>query len=188
MPSRSALSLFFYAPRPILVLFAMTASSSAPDPEGAGSQRSIWSNGPPAANQFKGKSGSVTGNPGAAKVLRAERLIVVGAGKLPELKDKDFLKLGGTVAGKLRAGTRTGYGRRRIAKGLMGSDQAAAIAAGIRLRAYKFDRYKTKKKDGEEAALRAKVSIAVDDVATAPGLRAERPRGGGRDHRARPRQ
>ena len=50
---------------------------------------------------------------------------------------------------------------------VVNADQAAAIAAGIRLRAYTFDRYKTKKKDGEETALRASVSIAVDDVAAA---------------------
>jgi leucyl aminopeptidase len=49
----------------------------------------------------------------------------------------------------------------------MSADQAAAIASGIRLRTYKFDRYKTKKKDGENEALRADVSIAVDDVAAA---------------------
>ena len=47
----------------------------------------------------------------------------------------------------------------------MKPEQAAAIAAGVRLRAYKFDRYKTRKKDGEEAAaLRANVSVAVGDV------------------------
>ena len=51
--------------------------------------------------------------------------------------------------------------------GAMQPDQAAAIASGIRLRAYRFDRYKTKKKDGESEALRADVSIAVDDVAAA---------------------
>src|SRR4029077_17626540 len=39
------------------------------------------------------------------------------------------------------------------------------VASGLRLRAYKFDRYKTKKKDGEEAPLRADVSLAVGDVA-----------------------
>ena len=46
-------------------------------------------------------------------------------------------------------------------------DQAAAIASGIRLRAYRFDRYKTKKKDGENGALRADISIAVGDVGAA---------------------
>jgi leucyl aminopeptidase len=46
----------------------------------------------------------------------------------------------------------------------MTADRAATLAAGIRLRAYKFDRYKTKKKEGEETALRANVSIAVGDA------------------------
>jgi leucyl aminopeptidase len=49
--------------------------------------------------------------------------------------------------------------------GAMQPDQAAAVAAGIRLRAYKFDRYKTKQKDGEEGGLRADIALAVDDVA-----------------------
>jgi leucyl aminopeptidase len=103
----------------------------------------------------------------APQGLKAKRLIVVGAGKLAELKEKDFLKLGGTVAGKLRAGTKTVTIVAELPKAAMSADQAAAIAAGIRLRAYTFDRYKTKKKEGEETALRASVSIAVDDVVAA---------------------
>ena len=39
-----------------------------------------------------------------------------------------------------------------LPEGAMQPGQAAAIASGVRLRAYKFDRYKTKKKDGEEKA------------------------------------
>ena len=59
----------------------------------------------------------------------------------------------------------------------MKPEQAAAVASGVRLRAYKFDRYKTKKKDDEDAALRADVSLAVGDVAAArQGLRARRAR------------
>ena len=57
----------------------------------------------------------------------------------------------------------------------MKPDQAAAIASGVRLRAYKFDRYKTKKKDGEEAPLRADVSIAVGDVGAARKAFADAP-------------
>ena len=117
-------------------------------------------------NQFKGKNGA-TLDILAPQVLKSKRLIVVGAGKLAELKEKDFLKLGGTVAGKLRAGTKTVTIVAELPKAAMSADQAAAIAAGIRLRAYTFDRYKTKKKEGEETALRASVSIAVDDVAAA---------------------
>ena len=42
--------------------------------------------------------------------------------------------------------------------------QAANVAAGARLRGYKFDRYKTKTKD-KDKALVAQVSVAVADVA-----------------------
>jgi leucyl aminopeptidase len=51
--------------------------------------------------------------------------------------------------------------------GAMEPAQAAAVASGVRLRAYRFDRYKTKKKDGEDTGLRAQISLAVDDVAAA---------------------
>src|ERR1700723_2178886 len=103
-------------------------------------------------NQFKGKNGSVL-DILAPQGLKARRLVVVGAGKPAELKDQDLLKLGGTVAGKLTAKTDAVTIIAELPKGAMSADQAAALAAGGRLRAYKFDRYKTKKKEGEEAAL-----------------------------------
>jgi leucyl aminopeptidase len=117
-------------------------------------------------NQFKGKSGS-TLDILAPEGLKASRLIVAGAGKLSAIKDNDFLKLGGVAAGKLRAGNGPVTVVAELPTGAMTPDQAAAVASGIRLRAYKFDRYKTRKKDGEEAALSADVSLAVDDVAAA---------------------
>jgi leucyl aminopeptidase len=115
---------------------------------------------------FKGKSGS-TLDILEPKRLRSSRLIVVGAGKLSGLKDNDFHKLGGAAAGKLRAGKEAVTIVAELPDGAMKPDQAAAVAAGVRLRAYKFDRYKTKKKDGEDAPLRAEVSLAVGDVAAA---------------------
>ena len=118
-----------------------------------------------AVNQFKGKTGSVL-DILAPEGIKAERLIVVGAGKPSALKEKDFLKFGGAAAGKLNGGSHAVSVIAELPDGAMSADQAAAIASGIRLRAYKFDRYKTKK-DGESAALRADVSIAVDDVAAA---------------------
>jgi leucyl aminopeptidase len=117
-------------------------------------------------NAFKGKSGS-TLDILAPQGLRVSRLIVVGAGKLATLKDNDYFKLGGTAAGKLRAGNDAVTIIAELPDGAMQPDQAAAVAAGLRLRAYKFDRYKTKKKDGEDAALHADVSLAVGDVAAA---------------------
>src|SRR5277367_1497830 len=58
------------------------------------------------ANRFKGKSGS-TLDILAPQGLKASRLIVVGVGKLSAIKNDDFLKLGGVVAGKLRPGSDT---------------------------------------------------------------------------------
>ena len=39
-----------------------------------------------------------------------------------------------------------------LAGGALKPDQAADLALGVRLRAYAFDRYKTKRKEGEERA------------------------------------
>ncbi len=119
-----------------------------------------------ATNQFKGKSGS-TLDILAPEGLKAPRLIVVGAGKLSAIKDNDFLKLGGAAAGKLNAGSDAVTVIAELPDGAMKPEQAAAVASGIRLRTYKFDRYKTKKKDGEDAPLKADVSLAVDDVPAA---------------------
>src|SRR5487761_2255651 len=115
-------------------------------------------------NRFKGKSGAAL-DLLAPEGLKAKRLIVMGVGKLAALKDNDFLSLGGAAAGKLRAGNDAVTVVADLPTGPMKPDQAAAVASGIRLRAYKFDRYKTKKKEGDEAALRADVSVAVGDVA-----------------------
>src|ERR1700721_1273767 len=104
-----------------------------------------------AANRFKGKSGSAL-DILAPQGLKASRLIVVGAGKLSAIKDYDFLKLGGAVAGKLRAGNDSVTIIAELPTGALKPDQVAAVASGVRLRAYKFDRSKTKKKDGEDAA------------------------------------
>ena len=117
-------------------------------------------------SQFKGKSGSVL-DLLEPQDLKVSRLIVVGTGKRSAVTENDFLKLGGVVAGKLRAGSEAVTIVADLPDGAMKPQQAAAIAAGMRLRAYKFDRYKTKKKDGEDSALRADVSVAVADVAAA---------------------
>ncbi len=119
-----------------------------------------------ATNQFKGKSAS-TLDILAPEGLKAARLIVIGTGKRSAIKDNDFLKFGGAAAGKLASGNDAVTVIAELPDGAMKPEQAAAVASGMRLRAYKFDRYKTKKKDGEDATLRADVSVAVGDVAAA---------------------
>ena len=115
-----------------------------------------------AASEFKGKNGSTLDllEPAGIEI---QRLLVVGTGKPSELKERDFLKLGGVVAGKLNAASNHVTVMAEHAGGPMKPGQTAGLATGLRLRAYKFDRYKTKKKD-ESAALSAQVSIAVDDT------------------------
>ena len=157
---------FSTAPRGILVVFCDdTLKFGAATRKALGDATDVVGRAA-ATNQFKGKSGSAL-DILAPEGLKASRLIVVGAGKLSAIKDYDFLKLGGLVAGKLRAGNDAVTIIAELPTGALKPDQAAAVASGVRLRAYKFDRYKTKKKDGEDAALRADVSIAVGDVAAA---------------------
>ena len=119
-----------------------------------------------ATNQFKGKSGSTLDllEPEGIKI---QRLIVVGTGKASDLKEEDFLKFGGVLAGKLNSDSEAVTVLAELPDAAMQPSQAAAIAAGARLRAYRFDRYKTKKKDGDNGALRAQLSLAVEDVAGA---------------------
>jgi leucyl aminopeptidase len=119
-----------------------------------------------ATSQFKGKSGS-TLDILAPEGIKIQSLIVIGTGKASELKEKDFLKFGGIAAGKLRPGNDALTIIAESPDGALKPESAAAIATGARLRAYKFDRYKTKKKDGEDGVLRAEALIAVDDVAAA---------------------
>src|SRR5579864_1051014 len=114
-------------------------------------------------NQFKGKTASVL-DILAPEGIKIQRLIVVGTGKPAELQERDFLKFGGVVAGKLNGGSKAVTVLAELAEAAMTAGQAAALATGARLRAYQFTRYKTKKKDGEDGPLRAEVSIAVDDV------------------------
>jgi leucyl aminopeptidase len=116
-----------------------------------------------AAAEFKGKNGATLDllEPDGIKI---QRLIVVGVGKPSELKEKDFLKFGGALAGKLNAATEAVTVLAELPDGAIEPANAASIGAGVRLRAYKFNRYKTKKKD-ENDVLRAQVSISVGDVA-----------------------
>ena len=49
----------------------------------------------------------------------------------------------------------------------MKAEQAADLALGVRLRAYAFDRYKTKRKDDEKPPDKRSMTVAVGDVAAA---------------------
>lgn len=93
------------------------------------------------------------------------RLLVVGTEAKPGAAPDgtEMVSLGGFVMGKLRDGAKA-----TVVLDLPGgtTPQAAAdFAQGLQLRAYRFDRYKTKKKDDEEKREPAAVTLAVADVA-----------------------
>jgi leucyl aminopeptidase len=113
------------------------------------------------ADRFKGKNGA-TLDLLAPSGLEVPRLILVGVGKARELKAQDFLKLGGIAMGKI-PGAATEATIVADLPGALKPERIADLALGVALRAYAFDRYKTKRKDDEKAAEVA-VSIAVGGV------------------------
>ena len=67
-----------------------------------------------------------------------------------------FVKLGGIAMGKIpRRRLRRDHHRRSAGRGVK-PERVADIALGVELRAYSFDRYKTKRKDGEERRPRSR--------------------------------
>jgi leucyl aminopeptidase len=109
--------------------------------------------------KFKGKSKTsivVTGHSG----LPCDRLIVVGVGKAGDLAPSDWVMLGGGIAGKLPAGPAT------MIAAVESEDLAPSVVAdlvlGMRLRAYSFEKYKTKKKDDDEPKV-SEVALQVSD-------------------------
>jgi len=114
--------------------------------------------------RFTGKSGSAL-ELILPEGLKVARLVVIGTGKTAELTPKDILKLGGAAMGKLPVSASDGTVFAEFASGALNAEQAADLALGVRLRAYAFDRYKTKKKDDEQRKGAANMTVAVGDVA-----------------------
>ncbi len=107
---------------------------------------------------FKGKARSAMEIlvPGG---LAADRIVVVGLGKEP--KGSDFVTLGGTAMSRIRDGSRAivVFDPPADAPAVAASD----FALGLRLRAYRFDAYKTKKEEADKLGP-ATVSIGVADL------------------------
>jgi leucyl aminopeptidase len=112
-----------------------------------------------AADRFTGKSGS-TLDIIAPAGLNAPRLVVVGIGKERDLKDRDLLRLGGIAIGGVPSAAAQATIVTEFATGGLKGDQIADLVLGVRLRAYNFDRYKTKRKEGEERPGKVEVNFA----------------------------
>jgi leucyl aminopeptidase len=93
-----------------------------------------------------------------------DRLLVIGLGTITP--DMDWVKVGGYVYGKLAPSAAAVTILFDQLDGPARAEAAADIALGLRLRAYDFTKYKTRKKDEDEAPTR-KIVIGVTDDAAA---------------------
>lgn len=103
---------------------------------------------------FDGKRDTFVDIPGIMGV-GADRVLIVGIGEAGDLTEKALEFLGGAVAGRLQAykGADAAIAVESTSKLRMSeSDAAARVGSGIRLRTYRFDPYKSKKKDAKDQA------------------------------------
>jgi leucyl aminopeptidase len=119
-----------------------------------------------AADRFTGKNGSAI-EIVAPSGLDLPRLVVVGTGKEGESKSQDIVKLGGIAMGKIPTSAAEATIVAEFASGPLKGDQIAALALGAQLRAYSFDRYKTKRKDDEKRPDKVTVKFACANPAAA---------------------
>jgi leucyl aminopeptidase len=96
-----------------------------------------------------------------------DRIVFVGLGDSAKLTPHDWLKLGGAVAAVLGGATSATVILERPDGKAISAQEAADVALGITLRAYNFDKYKTKKKEDEETPKERRFSIATANPAAA---------------------
>ncbi|MGU3494655.1 leucyl aminopeptidase [Xanthobacteraceae bacterium A53D] len=125
------------------------------------------------ADRFKGKLGSAL-DLIAPDGLGVSRLVVLGVGKVLDLKTSDYLRLGGIAAGKIPGGTTAASLLADLNGGRIPAADVAEMALGARLRSYSFDRYKTRKKEGDAEPVALTLSVLVPDEAAAKRAWAER--------------
>ncbi len=118
------------------------------------------------AERFTGKNGKSLGLV-MPEGLKIDRLVVIGAGKTADLKPQDFVKFGGVAMGKMPSGASELMVFAELPNEAMTGEQAADLAQGVLLRAYAFDRYKTKSKDDDKPPAKRSVTIATGDAAAA---------------------
>ncbi|HUC12386.1 MAG TPA: leucyl aminopeptidase, partial [Stellaceae bacterium] len=115
------------------------------------------------AARFSGKKGQLLPIVAPAK-LPLSRIVLAGLGKPDKATSRVFEEVGGVLAAHLDA---AGESEATIAVDIgsgvpIGLDEAAAaMALGAQLRAYRFDRYKTRQKPEQKPAL-AQLTIATD--------------------------
>src|SRR3954449_5986786 len=118
------------------------------------------------AERFKGKNGSALEIIAPAGI-DVSRLIIIGVGKARDLRPHEFVKLGGTVMGRIPAGADAVTLIADLPGRALQAERVADLALGMQLRAYSFDRYKTKRGEEEEPESEIKVTIASANTGAA---------------------
>ncbi len=117
------------------------------------------------AEAFTGKSGSsltIAGTEGGPS-----KIILIGAGNIAEANEPALLKLGGKIFASLgKSEKATVITGQADGTDTFTPEQTATIAAGMKLRAYRFDDYLTKGRENDKKLPKAaKISIGCENVA-----------------------
>jgi len=117
-----------------------------------------------AAAEFSGKFAS-TVEALVPQGTAYDRITVIGLGKVTELDEYAWVKIGGVVQAAVKGATEITVVA-DAAEATVGGHEAASIGLGMLLRAHKFDKYKTKKDEngnGKAAKKPAKITIQCAD-------------------------
>jgi leucyl aminopeptidase len=100
-----------------------------------------------------------------------DRIVGVGVGEASAVNAQNWLKLGGTIQSQLKKSDKvTVY---LDAPGFeIGGKEAAELALGFILRAYRFDKYRTKKDDADNGEEPAKVKVTIVTAAATAAKKA----------------
>jgi leucyl aminopeptidase len=100
-----------------------------------------------------------------------DRILAVGVGEPSTVNPQSWLKLGGAIQGQVRKSAAVTVCL--DAPGFqIGGAEAAAVALGILLRAYRFDRYRTKKDESENGEEPKSIAVTIVTAAAAAAKKA----------------
>ncbi len=101
------------------------------------------------------------------------RAVFVGVGDPDKIAEADWLRLGGSIAGRLREDRQATVVLEQPGGGTLPPECAATLALGMAMRGYRFDQYKTKKDKKPPARVKVRIQTARPRAAAAR-WRAER--------------
>jgi leucyl aminopeptidase len=101
----------------------------------------------------------------------ADRILLVGVGDSKSMTEHDWARLGGQICGKFEKSTKV-IVHLSLPGVEIGGAEAAEVAMGMLLRAYRFDRYKTRADDGENSPDRGAVKVVFVTSAAAAAKKA----------------